>query len=222
MFYLEEYIENKNDIVLSYIKKIDSIGQKNTSITIKNNQIKDCYLVNKKWLDSKLKEYSKIENNNEIKISNEYNFETISPKLFKIGFNAYSYPIDFYFIGKEEYSFEIKELSNIFKSEDLPEYKIFLVYDDILKGKKKNIYVGIIDKLSIYFYLVKNNEFEIEFIVNYYNEEIIFKEIKDNIIPNGIEVYLNIMDKDHQNNNNNIEPKSLYDLVINNIGFLLK
>jgi len=67
LFYLEEYIENKNDIVLSYIKKIDLIGQKNTSITINNNQIKDCYLINKEWLDSKLKEYSKIENNNEFK-----------------------------------------------------------------------------------------------------------------------------------------------------------
>jgi len=97
-----------------------------------------------------------------------------------------------------------------------------LVYDDILKGKQKNIYVGIIDKFSIYFYLVKNNEFEIEFIVYYYNEEIRFKEIKDNIIPNGIEVYLNIMDKGHQNNNNNIEPKLLYDLDLNNIGFYIK
>ena len=119
MFYLEEYIENKNDIVLSYIKKIYSVGQNNKNITKKNNQIKNYYLINKKWIDLKLQEYSKIENNNEIKISNEYNFETISPKLFKIGFNAYSYPIDFYFIGKEEYSFEIKELSNIFLNQKI-------------------------------------------------------------------------------------------------------
>ena len=95
-----------------------------------------------------------------------------------------------------------------------------MVYDNILEGKEKIIYVGIIDKLFIYFYLIKNNEFEIEFIVKYNNEEILFKEIKDNIIPNGIEYYFNIMGNNHKNNNN-LEPKSLYDLDLNNIGFYI-
>ena len=219
LFYLEEYIENKNDIVFSYIKKIYSIGQNNKNIKVEKNQIKDYYLINKKWVDFKLKEYSKIENNNEIKIPNEYNVETMEPKLISRGFNNISYPIYFYFIEKEEYSFEIKELSNIFKFEAFPEYKIFLVYDNVLKGKEKNIYVGIIDNLSIYFYIIKNNEFEIEFIVNYNNEEIMFKEIKDKIIPNGIEVYLNIMCINHENNN--IEKKTLYDIDLNKIGFYI-
>jgi len=45
-----------------------------------------------------------------------------------------------------------------------------------------------------------------------------FKEIKDNIMPNGIEVYLNIMNNNHENN---LEQKSLYDLDLNNIGFYI-
>jgi hypothetical protein len=216
LFYLEEYIENKKDIEISYIKKIYSAGQNNTNIIIANSEIKDYYLINKKWLDS---EYSKITNNNEIKNSNEYNFETMIPKSYNNRINNISYPIDFYFIEKEEYSFEILELLKIFKSEDLPEYKIFFVYDHNLKGKKKNIYVGLINNLVIYFYLLKNKSFEIEFIVNYYDEEMMFKEIKDNIIHNGIEVYLNIMGNNHENNN--IEPKTLYDIDLNNIGFYI-
>ena len=220
LFYLEEYIENKNDFVLSYINKIYSVGQNNTNITIKNNQIKYYYLINKKWLDLKLQEYFKIYNNNEIKISNEYNFETISPKFINTIFHNIYYPIDFYLIDKEEYSFEIKELSNIFKSEALPEYKIFFVYDNnAFKGKQKNIYFVIIDNLFIYFYLKKNNEFEIEFIVKYKKEEIMFKEIKNNIISYGIEVYLNIMGNNYENNN--IKQKSLYDLDLNKIGFYI-
>ena len=141
------------------------------------------------------------------------------PKLIAFGINNIHYPIDFYFIEKEEYSFEIKELSNIFKSETLPEYKIFFVYNNNLDEKQKIIYFGLIYNLFIYFYLVKNNAFKIEFIVNYYNEEIMFKEIKDIIIPNGIEVYLNMM-SDHQENNN-IEQIKLYDLSLNNIGFYI-
>jgi hypothetical protein len=67
LFYLEEYIENKKDIEISYIKKIYSAGQNNINIIIVNSQIKDYFLINKKWIDSKIKEYSKITNNNEIK-----------------------------------------------------------------------------------------------------------------------------------------------------------
>ena len=45
-----------------------------------------------------------------------------------------------------------------------------------------------------------------------------FKEIKDNIIPNGIEVYLNIMNSNHDNNK---EQNPLYDIDLNNIGFYI-
>ena len=131
------------------------------------------------------------------------------PKLICKGINNISYPIDFYFIEKEEQSFEILELSKIVRLEALPEYKIFFVFDNNFKKEKKNIYIGLMDKdfkenklFVIYFYLLKNKEFGIEFIVKYYDEEMMFKEIKDKIIPNGIEFYLNIMGNNHENNNN--------------------
>ena len=73
--------------------------------------------------------------------------------------------------------------------------------------------------LVTHFYLVNNKEFEIEFIVNYYNEEMMLKEIKDNIMINGIEVYLNIMSS--SNEINNIEKKTLYDIDLNKIGFYI-
>ncbi len=60
-----------------------------------------------------------------------------------------------------------------------------------MKGKQKIIYSCLIFNLFIYCYLIKNNGFEIEFIANYYNEEMMLKEIKNNITLNGIEVYLN-------------------------------
>ena len=221
LFYLEDYIENKKDIEISYIKKIYFVGQNNLNIKIINNKIKDYYLINKKWLDFKLQEYSKITNNNETKISNKFNCKAWIPKSNNnIGINNISYPIDFYFIEKEDYSFEILELSQIFKSEPLPEYKIFFVYDYNSRGKKKNIYVGLINNLIIYFYLVKNKELEIAFVLNYYDEERILKEINDSIMINGIEFYLNMMSNSHENNN--IEPKTfLYDLDLNNIGFYI-
>ena len=122
---------------------------------------------------------------------------------------------------------EILELSRIYKIEAFPEYQILFVCDNNFQKEKKSIYIGLIynkdikdNKLFvIYFYLVKNNAFENEFIVNYYNEEMMFKEIKDNILPNGIEVYLNIMRINYENYN--LEKKSLYDIDLNNIGFYI-
>ena len=61
LFYLEEYIENKKDIEISYVKKIYSIGQKNTNKKNDYNQIKDYYLINKKCIDLKLQEFSKAQ-----------------------------------------------------------------------------------------------------------------------------------------------------------------
>ena len=227
LFYLEEYIEDKKVIEISYVKKIYSAAQYNTSIKIVNNQIKDYYLINKKWLDFKLEEYSKREKNNyEINL-NEIISEKMVPNIIKNGIKNISYPKDFYFIEKKEYSSEILELVKIFQSEALPEYKIFFTYDDNLKKENKNIYAGLInnkdlnenESFIIYFYLVKNNNFEIEFIINYKDKERMNKEIKDNIIPNGVYVYLNIMTNIHENNN--IVQKPLYDLDLNNIGFYI-
>jgi hypothetical protein len=149
----------------------------------------------------------------------------MSPELIRKD-NNYIYPINFCLIEKEEYNYEILELSKIYKTEALPEAKIFFVFDNDLNKEKKNIYFGLINNgenkknklFFIYFYLVKNNEFEIEFIVCYYDEERMFKEIKDNIIPNGIEVYLNIMNNNHDNNK---EQNPLYDIDLNNIGFYI-
>ena len=227
LFYLEEYIENKKDIVLSYVKEIYSATQNNTNIKIVSNQIKDYYLISKNWLDSKLQEYSERENNNEIINLNENNSENIMPNLIKMGISNISYPIDFYFIEKEEYSLEILELLNILKFEALPEYKIFFVYDDNIKNKNKNIYAGLINNKDIkenksffiYLYLLKYNKFEIEFIINYNDKERMNKEIKDNIIPNGLYAYLNIMSNIHEKNN--IIQKPLYDLDLNKIGFYI-
>ena len=227
MFYLEEYIENKNDFEISYVKKIYSVAQNNANKIIVNNQIKDYYLINKKWFDSKLEEYSKREKNNyEINL-NEIISEKMVPSIIKSGISNISYPKDFYFIEKEEYSSEILELVKIFQSEAFPEYKIFFVYDDNLKKENKNIYAGLInnkdlnenESFIIYFYLVKNNNFEIEFIINYKDKERMNKEIKDNIIPNGVYVYLNIMSNIHEKNN--IVQKPLYDLDLNKIGFYI-
>ena len=226
-FYLEEYIENNKEIEMSYVKIIYSACQNNINIEIESNQIKDYYLINKKWLDSELQECSKIEYNNEIKILKEYIYETIKPEIIYSKYNNFSYPVDFYFIEKEKFHSEILELSRIFKIEAFPEYKILFVCDNNLQKEKKSIYVGLISNKDIkdnklfviYFYSVKYNEFEIEFIVKYYNEQMMYKEIRDNIMPNGIEVYLNIMSNNHENNN--LEQKSLYDLNLNNIGFYI-
>jgi hypothetical protein len=201
LFYLEEYIENKKDFEISYVKKIYSAAQNNANKIIVNNQIKDYYLINKKWLDSKLEEYSKREKNNyEINL-NEIISEKMVPIINKKGFNNINYPEDFYFIEKEEYSSEILELVKIFQSEALPEYKIFFVYDDNIKNKNKNIYAGLINNKDIkenksffiYLYLLKYNKFEIEFIINYNDKERMNKEIKDNILPNGVYVYLKLL-----------------------------
>ena len=226
-FYLEEYIENNKDIEMSYVKIIYSACQNNINIKKERNQIKDYYLINKRWLDSKLQEYSKIANINEIKILKDYIYETIKPELIFSKYNNFSYPVDFYFIEKEKFLPEILKLSRIFKIEDFSEYKIIFVCDNNMQKEKKSIYIGLIlnkdikdNKLFvIYFYSIKYDRFEIEFIIKYYNEEMMFKEIKDNIMPKGIEVYLNIMNNNHDNNN--LEEKLLYDLDLNNIGFYI-
>ena len=105
------------------------------------------------------------------------------------------------------------------------ENKIFFTYDNVFKEEKnRNIYIGLINNkdiednnlLVIYFYSIKDKEFEIEFIVNYFYEERIFKEIKDHIMIKGIEAYLNIMSSNHENSNT--EPIRLYDIDLNKIG----
>jgi len=226
-FYLEEYIENNKNIEMSYVKIIYSECQNNINIKKESNQIKDYYLINKKWIDSKLQEYSQIAYINEIKILNEYIYEANKPELIYSKYNNFNFPVDFYFIEKEKFHSEILELSRIFKIEAFPEYKIFFVCGNNIQKEKKSIYIGLISNkdikdnklFAIYFYSIKYDVFEIEFIVNYDNEEMMFKEIKDNIMPNGIEVYLNIMNNNHDNNN--FEKKLLYDLDLNNIGFYI-
>ena len=213
LFYLEEYIdniENKKDIEKSFLKKIILGNQNKSNITEKilNKEIKDYYLINRKWL------------NNRIKAANEDN-EKIEPHLIDKEFRNFSYPKDFYFLEKEEN----KLILDILKLGIPNENKIFFTYDNAFKEEKnRNIYIGLINNkdiednnlLVIYFYSIKDKEFEIEFIVNYFYEERIFKEIKDHIMIKGIEAYLNIMSSNQENSNT--EPIRLYDIDLNKIG----
>jgi len=215
LFYLEEYIdnlENKKDIEESFLKKIILENQNKLKFNEKilKKEIKDYYLINRKWL------------NNRIKASNENNYEKIEPQLENKEFATFDYPKDFYFIEKEENNL----ILDILELGITKENKIFFTYDNVFKEEEnRNIYIGLINNkdiedskiLAIYFYSIKDKEFEIEYIVNYYYEERMLKEIKDNIMIKGIETYLNIM-SNNNNENNNTEPISLYDIDLNNFG----
>ena len=86
----------------------------------------------------------------------------------------------------------------------------------IINTKSKVTYLCLIEVHVAYFYLVKNIEFLLSFYINFENEEILEREIKENIILFGVLPYINFMIL------NDKEPYILYDLDFNKVGQLFK
>ena len=197
----KEYEKDKynKQTTIEFLNKIDS-ECKNIRKKIKDNKldinddITKYYLINSLWIQEQLNFENKINDENNI-----YKKETIRPTTKNYGISNINYPINFDFIKYEsnEYIFNYLVKNENISEEDLFTYDIFFVYDTNYNTEKdKNLYIGVIDnnkkskKKFIYFYLLEQNKFSIEFILNYNYEEIMIKEIKNNIMPKGVEAYL--------------------------------
>ena len=134
------------------------------------------YLINEKWINSKM-----IGNNDYI---------SFKPDIIKTEFN-YEYPINFKFIEEHDSGLivELKKYENI-NEMDLYKTKMFFVYND--NFLKKKLYFGILasDRNVIYFYSFEKESYNVEFIIHYDNVDFLFYEIKDHILLKGIEAYL--------------------------------
>ena len=169
--------ENYEDYLNLIIEETKNI-KKNKYLIRHINHInsKNFYLlINKEWINSKL-------NNN-----NNFEKKKLFPQIFKK--DNYSYPINFELIEKEdnEEIFKSGEKLKFINRKDLLEKKVIFVYENNLY--KKKIYISIIDDNKLYFYLIENDNFQIQFILIYNNEKVLFVEL-NNIAKKGIEQYL--------------------------------
>ena len=196
---------------LNLLKFIKSEMEKNMEINESNKEnyinrnIQEYYLINNKWItiridkeERQLKQSSRFHKN--IK-------ESISPNLMKN--NGYlKYPVDFVIIDKEKNKNIIKDLMNDENDNNVFISKLFFVncqnyipetYKTIFLNK---IYIGLMDLENnniIYFYLISEKKFKIEFAIQFYEDKIRNEEI-EYIRKKGIGKYLSEMKIDFNSN----------------------
>ena len=172
---------------IDIIKIINDIIKKNKRkeniqkyLNLYYKDFKEFYLINEKWLSKQ------IDNNEGL------NIDLITPHFSRTSFK-YKYPVNFGIIENSE-----KELINqlITNNKIINKEELYLTKMFFVEGKNntinKNIYIGLFknDDNIIYFYLIENEGYSIEFSLEYNNKDLIFLEINNLILKNGIETYL--------------------------------
>lgn len=197
LYNLEPYVEkqNKDDLIKSLLELVNN--NKSEKINI-SKDIKKYYLINDKWIQSFQKQ------------NQEYHIEErIQPKMENDG---YGIPVEFGIICKEEKTINL--IDDIKKTLDIKEE--FVVYEMIvLKNPLGNIYICIIKGNIIYFYRLEKKKYNFYFLINYYTENIMKKEVKENLISTDIEYYINFMILKRE------IPYKLYDIDFQEIGELV-
>ena len=190
---------------LEQLKYINNIIDKNRNKnnlnekTIMNNDsnyIEEYYLINHSWIKEEINLKEKNENN----INKE---ESIKPKRKVFSDNQYNYlkyPFDFGFVKKTNNETIINNLiddNENTRIEDICSEMFFVNWNNIQIQKEKShnnkVYIGIIDnnnKCVIYFYLFDQDVYLFEFVLQFYDEEIMREEIKTKIKTKGIGFYL--------------------------------
>ena len=199
------------NLIDEYLKDLKTIMNDNQKIEVffkkykGKNEINEYYLINNKWIESKIK------NKNDIN-------EDFFPKSNNEGL-YYIYPSNFCVVIKDEKNeiimdtlikhYKIKRKNNIV-------HKISVI--DVL-GEEK--YICVIINHVAYFYRIKKStkEFHLCFYIDFKDNTILEKEIKEKIFQMGLFSYINYMILD---NNNNNYPYNLYDIDFKNIGKLFK
>ena len=219
---LIEYDNKKN------INVLEGILDNTEKNVLKNNlekyleyaNFKRFYLINEKWLLSKRHKNKK-----------KYKYEAIlfKPEIKMTGFK-YKYPINFRFMeNNEELINQLLLDDKTIDNNDIYLTTMFFVNDK--RNNPKKIYFGILENNSnvIYFYKFEKSVYKVQFLIEYTNEDLLYEEIKDNILVKGIEAYLyemriNIKQKAKQNLINNDLEKIGIILnlnVNNNIEFII-
>ena len=184
---LKEYNDSKNDENILGIIRDEIKKNKNKDIIIQQylnieyNNFKEFYLINEGWINYQLN----IDNK-------EFLPASISPKSNKTTFE-YEYWIYFGLIEKS--CPIIKKVIDIdpVNEKKLIITKVFFVYGD--NNCNHNLYFGIFDKNvnAIYFYLLGQEVYEPEFVLDYLDKKNMIKEIDKYILKKGIEAYLDEM-----------------------------
>jgi len=195
-----------------------------TDKNINEHYFKECYLINKTWLNSEIVKYK---NKTDININeNISNVKDISPKVKEEECNMFKYPVDFGFVEKNNYESIIRDLVSNKKDiniEDFCSVHIFIVnYQNNIPEDKIKLYpnqkfIGLkIDNIII-FYIQSKFTLKFEFLINYENEGInINEEIQKYIMIKGIGSYINNMGVKFSVNYFN-----LIDNDLNEIGFCI-
>ena len=205
MKYINNIIDKNRDLNNLNIDKI---------ISNENNCIEEYYLINNSWIKTELKE--KEEKNVSSKESIEPKTENFSKNP---NFKHLKFPYDFGLIEKKNHETIIKNLvgDETIDIEDISS-KIFFV--KWLQSYENKVYLGIIDNKNkgvIYFYLFDENKYSFEFLLQFYEENIIYEEIKTKIKTKGIGLYLIEMGIDFSEN----ESHDLYNDKMEMIGLCI-
>ena len=201
--------DNSNDKINIITLLNDKIKEnKNTNnmkkyLDINYKDFKNFYLINEEWIDSKL--------------NNKNNYVSFIPETKKTGFEDYEYPENFRFI--EENNFElINELKKNENINDIELYKtkMFFVCDDSFY--KNKLYFGILpsNKNDIYFYSFKQQNYTADFLIHYEDNDLLFFEIKNQILTKGIEAYLYEMGVNY----NREKKQNLFNFRLEKIGLI--
>ena len=183
---------NIMEIIKDIINKNKDV---NKYLNLEYKDIKQFYLINNNWLNSKL--------------------DSFKPKFEKTSF-GYEYPTDFEYIDIQKGKL-IKILS---KEQDIVKdiciKQMFFVYDK-KNYKNKEIYCGIFDNNKnnkiIYFYFFTNEKLIFKFLLDYDNDNIMESEMKK-ITQKGIIKYLDEMGIDFYKK----EKQYLIDLEFKKLG----
>ena len=160
----------------------------------KYEDIKDFYLIGEDLLDKE------IDKNKYELINSINNFDEI-PKHFGI-------------IEKNRENESIIEKMK--KQKTIFQYKILFINE--YKQKINNIYIGIINdtKYNINFYLIVEQDYSLEYIINYKSKDLMVNDIENNIIPKGIATYIYETGTDFSNTKTN----KLFNKKLELIGYI--
>ena len=205
---IEEEILNEKDkeIILKYMEDIENQINNNKELVLNllkddnknDNYFKECYLINKGWLNHEKSQFQKIKDVDTKKPKPRY-FKA-SPKVKEDGKDLLKHPVDFGFIVKKKNEIIIKDLVSKYKNININDFcsaEIFIVnYQNNIPKEKINLYPNKKFKClkiesKIFFYSILKHSCEFEFLISYENEGIANEEIQKKIIKKGIGSYIN-------------------------------
>ena len=227
---IEKENKEENEKILKDLQAIESQVNKNNELlklnpdkNINEHYFKECYLINKTWLNSEINKYK---NKEDINIKETIDAPEISPKVKEEECDMFKYPVDFGFVDKNSYESIIKDLISKKKNisiEDFYSAQIFVVNyqnnipKELIKLYPNQKFIGLKIDNKIIFYIQSKFILNFEFLINYENKGInINEEIQKNIMKKGIGSYIINMGV-----NFSVKYFNLIDNDFNEIGFCI-